>query len=147
MIPQPTDKTHPMPLTVTGFDHIVLMVRDQEASLRFYGNILGMEQLRVSDWRQGVAPFPSVRISSASIIDLLARGETTTNTSLDHFCLVIDSNNWPNVIQELESSGVAIEGTEPRKRWGALGWGQSILIQDPDGHRIELKRYPSHGGA
>ena len=114
-----------MPLTVTGFDHIVLMVRDQETSLHFYGDILGMEQLRVSDWREGRAPFPSVRVSHASIIDLLAKREDVAGVALDHFCLVIDSSNWQKVLEELGENGVTIEENKPRKG-GELSAGATL---------------------
>ena len=129
---------------VIGFDHIVLRVRDREASLRFYGDVLGMEKLRVDEWRAGKAPFPSVRAAGHTIIDLIPKeGDAPSDSAhrnLDHFCMVIDRGDFEQIERELAATGVTVEG-ELAERWGARGWGTSIYIRDPDGNRIEIKHY------
>ncbi|WP_341717525.1 VOC family protein [Micromonospora sp. FIMYZ51] len=56
---------------VTGFDHLVLTVTDVERALDFYCGRLGLAPVRVDEWRAGKVPFPSVRVSAESIIDLV----------------------------------------------------------------------------
>src|SRR5262245_51286827 len=54
-------------------DHVVLWVADPLRSLDFYEKVVGLTPVRADEFREGKAPFPSVRVSSDSIIDLMAR--------------------------------------------------------------------------
>src|SRR5688572_13419994 len=54
-------------------DHVVLWVADPLRSLEFYEKVVGLTPVRADEFREGKAPFPSVRVSSDSIIDLMAR--------------------------------------------------------------------------
>ncbi|MEY7970779.1 VOC family protein [Saccharomonospora xinjiangensis] len=123
-------------VTVTGFDHLVLTVADVERSLAFYSGVLGLEPVRVDEWRAGRAPFPSVRIDRGTILDLVhgPRGEA----NMDHLCLVVAPLDW----QEVIDSGVFTveEGPVPRLR--TRGPRQSIYVRDPDGNSVELRYYP-----
>src|SRR3954464_2686642 len=83
---------------VTGFDHLVFVVADVERSLEWYCGFLGLEGVRVDEWRAGQAPFPSVRISEGAIIDFVGRaadgaagaGAGAGAANVDHICLVVD---------------------------------------------------------
>ncbi|MGP3960985.1 VOC family protein [Nonomuraea sp. 3N208] len=121
---------------VKAFDHLVLNVRDVERALAFYSGTLGLEEERVAEWRAGKAPFPSVRVNEATIIDLVdcPRGES----NVDHFCLVVDPVDWQQVID----SGVFTVLEGPVRRFGARGEAQSVYVQDPDGNTVELRWYP-----
>lgn len=123
-------------MRVTAFDHLVLNVADVERSLDFYGGQLGLEPERVEEWRAGSAPFPSVRITEATVIDLVhgPRGES----NVDHLCLVVEPLEW----QEVLDSGAFTVREGPVRRWGARGWATSVYVQDPDGNTVELRWYP-----
>lgn len=123
-------------MRVKDFDHLVLNVEDVERALEFYCGPLGLEPVRVEEWRAGKAPFPSVRISPTAIIDLVSRPRGESN--VDHICLVVDPLDW----QEVVDSGrfTVLEG--PVDRYGARGSAQSIYVQDPDGNTVELRWYP-----
>ncbi|MGZ7007898.1 MAG: VOC family protein, partial [Ilumatobacteraceae bacterium] len=66
-------------LRVTGLDHFVLCCSDVERSLGFYCETLGLEPERVDEWRRGTVPFPSVRISPTTIVDLFAKAPDGVN--------------------------------------------------------------------
>ncbi|NWF29011.1 VOC family protein [Streptomyces sp. PKU-EA00015] len=123
-------------MRVKDFDHLVLNVQDVERALEFYCGPLGLEPVRVEEWRDGKAPFPSARISPTAIIDLVSRPRGESN--VDHICLVVDPLDW----QEVVDSGrfTVLEG--PVDRYGARGSAQSIYVQDPDGNTVELRWYP-----
>src|SRR5688572_15469382 len=74
---------------VTGFDHLVLVVADVERSLEWYCGFLGLEGVRIEEWRSGQVPFPSARISDATIIDFVA-GSGGKGRNVDHICLVVE---------------------------------------------------------
>jgi catechol 2,3-dioxygenase-like lactoylglutathione lyase family enzyme len=122
-------------LRITGFDHVVLNVGDVERSLAFYCGELGLAPERVDEWRRGEILFPSVRIDSHTIIDLLATPRTGENA--DHLCLVVE----PVDLAAIRDSGRfdVIDG--PATRFGARGDGTSLYVKDPDGNTIELRHY------
>ncbi len=122
-------------MRVIGFDHVVLLCRDVEASLRYYGDVLGLETIDVDAWRAGDALFPSVRVDEGTIIDLLAGAPDGRNT--DHVCLVIEPTDLHELATRTELD--VVEG--PVVRGGASGLGWSLYVRDPDGHLVELKQY------
>ena len=139
----PTNGTQSEPLvTVTGLDHIGLLVRDVESSLGFYTGVLGLESERVNEWRNGDVTFPSVRLDSSTLIDLFAAsdgGEPTANNQ-DHFCLEIEPIDLANLKTSCIKLGIGIHAG-PGTRWGARGDGTSLYIYDPDQNVVELKFY------
>ena len=127
-------------MNVAGLDHIVLLVRDLEASLRFYAGTLGLAPLRVEEHRQGKAPFPSVRVSNGTVVDLVRKERGAGGDNVDHFCLVVDVDDMERLAIDLRAEGVEVQGDVAR-RWGARGYGRSIYVKDPDGNTVELKSY------
>lgn len=118
-----------------SFDHLVLNVSDVEASLVWYMLHLGLEPVRVDEWRRGEAPFPSLRINDSAIIDFLSSERSGEN--LNHFCLVVDDAD----LHALHASGVIETEGEPRRLYGARGIGWALYVLDPDGNRVELRHY------
>ncbi|MFI7604156.1 VOC family protein [Micromonospora sp. NPDC049366] len=123
-------------MRVTGFDHLVLNVADVERSLDFYCGRLGLTPVRVDQWRAGEAPFPSVRVSPDTIIDLVQRERGESN--VDHFCLVVAPLDWADVID----AGIFTVLEGPVGRFGARGSATSVYVRDPDGNSVELRWYP-----
>ncbi|MCD0481064.1 VOC family protein [Streptacidiphilus sp. ASG 303] len=126
-------------MRVIGFDHLVLNVADVERSLAFYCGPLGLAPVRVEEWRAGTAPFPSVRVSPDTIIDLVRRPEGAEHGSnVDHLCLVVEPLDW----EEVARSGVFTVVDGPGRRFGARGTAVSLYVEDPDGNTVELRWYP-----
>ena len=123
-------------MRVKAFDHLVLNVQDVERALEFYCGPLGLAPVRVAEWRAGKVPFPSVRVTPETIIDLVHRPRGESN--VDHICLVVEPLDWAEVVE----SGVfdVLEG--PVGRFGARGNATSIYVRDPDGNTVELRWYP-----
>lgn len=120
---------------VTGLDHLVLNVADVERSLRFYGETLGLAPVRVDEWRDGNAPFPSLRIDERTIIDLMATAPSGHN--LDHLCLVVAPTDLDALAADERLE--VVDG--PGRRFGAQGMGTSLYVRDPDGNTVELRTY------
>jgi catechol 2,3-dioxygenase-like lactoylglutathione lyase family enzyme len=123
-------------LRIQAMDHVVLVVADVERSVDWYSERLGLEVLRLQEWRDGQVPFPSVRVNESTIIDVL-RGSRGPGTNVDHLCLVIEPTDLAAVVASGDFD--VIEG--PVGRWGARGDGTSIYVRDPDGNVVELRHY------
>ena len=122
-------------IAVEGLDHIVLVVADVERSVAWYAEHLGLQPLRLDEWRRGEVFFPSLRVSEGTIIDIL-QGERS-GTNMDHVCLVVAETD----LQAVADSGRFEVVDGPDKRWGARGDGLSLYVRDPDGNVVELRHY------
>ena len=119
-----------------GLDHVVLRVRDQAVSRRFYIEVLGC---RVDHVNERLA-LVQLRCGE-HLIDLLPgdAGEAgLPGRGLDHVCLSIRCADLGAARAALVELGVPVEG-EVVERRGAFGTGPSLYLRDPDGYRIELK--------
>ena len=129
---------------ITELDHIGLQVKDVEAALRFYSELLGLKTERVDEWRKGEIGFPSVRLNADTLIDFFLSEKKVDNANKeinqDHFCLVIEPTNMENLKTKLEELGVRIYDG-PGKRWGAHGDAISLYMYDPDQNVVELRCY------
>jgi len=123
------------PVTITGVDHVVFRVADVERAISFYVDLLGLEPVRVEEWRRGDAPFPSARVDPHTILDLLAAPRTGENA--DHVCLVVE----PVDLDAVKASGRFHVVDGPARRFGARGDGTSLYVRDPDGNTVELRHY------
>lgn len=125
-------------VNVVAMDHIVLRVSDVQRSLDWYTTMLGLEPVRADEWRAGECPFPSVRISTDTIIDLIAGDVDHKTRNLDHFCVVVT----PQSMDEVRRSGDFDIVRDPDfTLFGARGMADGLYIRDPDGNEIELRTY------
>ena len=128
-------------------DHIVLNMEDDEKMITFYSQVLMLPTERLIEYRDGKAPFPSVRLNADTIIDLFPKklwqktsrlGEGREN--LNHFCIALSKGNWQELLERLRVNAVPIE-EGPVSRWGAHGAGTSVYFRDPEDNLIEARYY------
>lgn len=133
------------PFALKQIDHIVLRVRDLDASLAFYTGVLGC----TIDRHQEEIGLMQVR-AGTSLIDLIpldgalgrrgGAGPGAQGRNVDHFALQIAPFDDPAIRAHLSAHSVEI--TEAGERYGAEGDGPSIYVRDPDGNIVELKGPP-----
>jgi catechol 2,3-dioxygenase-like lactoylglutathione lyase family enzyme len=129
-------------MRILGLDHIVLRVSDMERMVAFWRDALGCEVEKV----QTELGLVHIRAGTA-LIDLVdvagklgregGRAAATEGRNLDHFCLRVEPFDPAAIRARLEAMGVAVD--EPKQRFGAEGYGDSVYLSDPEGNRIELK--------
>ena len=122
--------------TPLGLDHVVLRVRDQERTIRFYCDVLGATVDRIN------ARISLVHLRfGEQFIDLLPAADELPDPKargVDHVCLSIACDSLESVAEALKARGVTLEG-DIVKRYGAFGDGPSLYLRDPDGYVVELK--------
>ena len=128
---------------VIGLDHVVLRVRDLDAMLDFYRDTLGCPVERELDI--GLVQLRA----GASLIDLVpveselgrkGGGPPGGPRNMDHFCLQVEPFDEEEIRRVLTSRGY--EAGPVEARYGALGDGPSIYVEDPEGNTVELKGPP-----
>lgn len=121
-----------MVFSVKSLDHVVVLCRDIERSLRFYRDILGCELVRQLD-----TPVLYQLQAGDAMIDLKPCSEELATRNMDHFCIRITPFEPEVLLTYLGRNGVPYGKVE--QRFGATGFGNSVYIEDPDGNCIELK--------
>ena len=122
-------------IVLDRLDHLVLTVRDVEATCRFYETVLGMRRESFGEGRVAlhfgrhkinVHPYPSP-------IDLVAEHPRPGTADL---CVIADTP-LDDVIAHLKACEVEII-CGPVTRTGAEGPITSVYLRDPDGNLIEV---------
>lgn len=132
-------------ITVMALDHFVLRVRDLDASLAFYRDILGLPIQFLDEYRAGQRPFVSARIGS-QLLDLVPDPTFDPEAGKNaggflHFCVGVPAGRLVEIIPWLKQRGVNVLEDQPMSRMGATGMGLAIYITDPDGYVVELKEH------
>jgi len=122
-------------MQLIGPDHIVLVSSDPERLVAWYADELGVEVLRLEEWRRDEVLFVSLRVSPTFLIDVV-RGERT-GTNVDHLALTVTDVD----LDELAASGRFTVDMGPADLYGAQGMGRGLYTTDPDGNRVELRTY------
>ncbi|WP_028079554.1 VOC family protein [Solimonas soli] len=123
---------------IERLDHLVLTVRDIDATIAFYRDVLGMQPQTFGEGRHALA-FGQQKINLHRADGPFApRAAHPTSGSAD-LCFV-SSTPVREIVSQLERHGVAIEAG-PVERVGALGVMDSVYFRDPDGNLIEVSKY------
>jgi catechol 2,3-dioxygenase-like lactoylglutathione lyase family enzyme len=125
----------PAAVTVESLDHLVITVRDPEATLGFYVRVLGMERLVFGEGRLALR-FGSQKLNvhpADAVIEPRARVPTPGSADL---CF-LTTTPADAVIEHLRACGVAVEAG-PVMKTGATGPIRSVYFRDPDGNLVEV---------
>jgi catechol 2,3-dioxygenase-like lactoylglutathione lyase family enzyme len=125
-------------MKITHLDHIVLTVKNVEASCTFYTNVLGMQEVTFGHGRKAVI-FGNQKINFHQQGQELEPKALCPTPGSGDLCF-ITTNSLADVIQHIHDCEVAII-EEPLERTGALGSMLSIYIRDPDRNLIEIATY------
>lgn len=125
-------------MNIDRLDHLVLTVRDLQATCEFYVRVLGMRVVTFGDNRKALQ-FGNQKINlHQQGNEFIPKAQNPTTGSAD-LCLI---THLPleQVIIHLQTCGVEIEAGI-LSRTGAIGPIRSVYIRDPDGNLLELSNY------
>lgn len=121
-------------------------------ALDFYSRVVGLTPVRSGEFAAGEAPFPSVRVSEDSIIDLMplqmadglgsvAGAEGSAGHPVNHVCLALSKPEYDALDRRLQAEGVETSA-RMNHTFGARGWApHAYYFADPDGNVVEARYY------
>lgn len=119
---------------IESLDHVAILVKDMEASIRWYEDVLGLKKYKLEKWGEfpifmlagkvGVALFP------ADLEDP-ELNESSRNVKIDHFAFNVTNENFSKARAKYESQGMDYSFKDHH-------YFHSIYTNDPDGHTVEL---------
>jgi catechol 2,3-dioxygenase-like lactoylglutathione lyase family enzyme len=120
------------------FDHLVLTVRDIDATCAFYTRVLGMQVVTFGAGRKALS-FANQKINlHAAGHEFEPKALRPTPGSAD-LCFITHTP-IEQIIEHLHAHNIPIlEGPVPRT--GALGPMISVYFRDPDGNLLEVSNY------
>lgn len=129
-------------MRVTSLDHLVLTVKNIEATCEFYSSVLGMTVVTFGRDRKALA-FGTQKINLHQLgKEFEPKADRPTPGSAD-LCFVTDVP-LTEIINHVNALKVPIlEG--PVTRTGAVGPIKSIYFRDPDANLIEICNYERAG--
>lgn len=128
-------------MQIKTLDHLVLTVKDIQASTAFYTKILGMRESRFADNRTALH-FGEMKINlHEQGHEFNPKALYPTPGSAD-LCFIVEQS-LDEVIAILQEHHIPLE-KQPSSRHGACGKMTSIYIRDPDNNLIELANYPQN---
>jgi catechol 2,3-dioxygenase-like lactoylglutathione lyase family enzyme len=127
-------------MRVSHLDHLVLTVKDIEATVSFYTRVLGMAATTFGGGRTALV-FGSSKINLHQAGHEFEPKAAVPTPGSGDLCLIVD-DDLDSVQAQLAAAGVAVE-VGPVRRTGAVGEIISVYIRDPDQNLIELSNYLS----
>ena len=122
-------------VSIDSLDHLVLTVRDVDATIAFYAGVLGMREETFGEGRRALH-FGDQKLNLHEAgAEITPNASVATPGSAD-LCF-ITRTPVEGVVRVLEDNGVAIE-QGPVERAGATGQLLSVYVRDPDGNLVEL---------
>ena len=122
-------------MSIERLDHLVLTVRDLDATCRFYRDVLGMDVITFGQGRLALRfGRHKINLHQAGGGNLLVAARPEPGSADVCFITSRPLTEW---IERLAAHGVkVIEGPGPRS--GAEGPIESVYVRDPDGNLVEI---------
>lgn len=127
--------------SISHIDHIVLTVKDIDATVKFYTQVLGMDKITFGQGRKALA-FGNQKFNlHQKGKEFEPKAANPTPGAID-ICLITDTP-VQSVIEHLARLDVTVE-EGPVQRTGAQGPIMSVYFRDPDENLIEVSNYNVH---
>jgi catechol 2,3-dioxygenase-like lactoylglutathione lyase family enzyme len=117
------------PFQIDFLDHVAILVQDMERSAQWYEEVLGMDRVQPEEWK----PFPIFMLAGNTGVAIFPEKESQA-AMVDHFAFRVDGESF-------EAAQVHLEKLNIPFRLEDHTYFQSIYLQDPDQHKVELTTF------
>jgi len=125
-------------ITINRLDHLVLTVRDIDATCTFYQAVLGMEAITFGEGRKALT-FGNQKINLHEYgNEFEPKSDKPTPGSAD-LCFILQTS-LNDALYHLNACNIPLE-QGPVARSGATGPIESLYFRDPDENLIEISVY------
>ena len=116
-------------IRAVGIDHVVLNVRNVEASKAFYMDVLGFTFRGEHDSSRSPMAFLAAGSQGLDLAEV-PEGDLHGGVEMNHMALRVAEGEREEIVAQLAELGIVVEGrpSDPR----------TMYFSDPDGHRIQL---------
>jgi catechol 2,3-dioxygenase-like lactoylglutathione lyase family enzyme len=122
-------------------DHVILKVKDIQASVAFYVDVMGFEV----EGKDG--PFTVIRVDDGFVMQLAPWG----TSGGEHLAFVLDAEEFRRTFGRIKERGIPFgdsfhrvgNNEGPGSERGARGDGPTVYLFDPNQHLIEIRTYTS----
>lgn len=119
--------------------HLAIIVKDMEASLHFYCNVLGFSKAFELKDDQGDPWIVYLKVGNGQFIELFYGGENKIEPvpkliGFDHLCFEVD--DIQETATQIKTNGWELD-VEPQK---GKDHNDQCWVKDPDGNRIEFMK-------
>jgi catechol-2,3-dioxygenase len=125
-------------MKVEGIDHVALAVRDVEASVVWYRDVLGLGRMHEDAWGN----HPAVMGTGNTSVALFPQGSSGSQDQpargFRHLAFRVAATDF-------QAARVAVEAAVVRCQYADHGVAESIYFLDPDGNQIEVTAYRDAG--
>lgn len=116
-------------------DHVGIQVKNLDKSIKWYRDILGLEEHRFPKW----GDYPVFMLQNRMGVALFSASENATEREdleqgrieIDHFAFRVSKESYTLAIQHFKRMDVEFQEKDHY-------YFQSVYVQDPDKHTIEL---------
>jgi len=114
---------------IAHLDHVALIVKDIEASVDWYKNVLDLKPYKLPKWGN----YPIFMLSGKSGIALFPKKTKSIDSrkSIDHFAFNVTNDNFKHAQKRLNMLDVKFEFKDHH-------YFHSIYFKDLDNHTVEL---------
>jgi catechol 2,3-dioxygenase-like lactoylglutathione lyase family enzyme len=128
--------------SVKSLDHLVLTVKDIDATIKFYHDVLGMQHTAFVSPKDPSTTRHALKFG-AQKVNLHQSGKEfepkaqNVQPGSGDLCFLVE-NEVDDVLSGLKKRGIEVlEGGKVVERIGAQGRLRSVYVRDPDGNLIE----------
>jgi catechol 2,3-dioxygenase-like lactoylglutathione lyase family enzyme len=120
-------------------DHLILRVKDTDASVAFYTKVLGL------GYEGRREPFAVLRVTDGLTIQLAA----SATAGGEHLAFAMDPAEFDAAFERIRAAGIRYGDSfqtvgnmkGPGREPGARGEGRALYLFDPSRHLIEIRSY------
>ncbi|KAK4945420.1 hypothetical protein LTR10_015315 [Elasticomyces elasticus] len=127
-----------------SLDHLVLTVKDIDATFKFYEQVLGMERTSFisptdPNMQRHALKFGEQKINLHISGKEFEPKAGSVQPGSGDLCFLVE-DNVDDILPKLKEKGISVlEGGQVVGRTGAQGKLRSVYVRDPDGNLIELR--------